>query len=119
MYGVEGEEEIQDEPGPGGKFLYWKEKRLTTAITITHLLAYLRGESINGYKDFLDQFNIKHDANILDLCKNYQSWLYKKFRKCNPKVDLRLDGVKATIERAYNLQYTFWTKQQSNYTLAW
>ena len=119
MYGVEGEEETQDEPDSGGKFLYRKEKRLTTAITITHLLAYLRGESIDSYKDFLDQFNIKHDANILDRCRNYQSWLYKKFRKCSPKLDLRLDGVKATIERAYDLQYTFWTKQQSNYTITW
>ena len=83
------------------------------------MLAYLRGESISSYRDFLDQFNIKQDPNVLDRCRNYQSWVYKKFRKSNPKVDLRLDGVKATIERAYNLQYTFWTKQQFEYALTW
>ena len=54
VYGVEEDEEKQDLPELSGKFLYRKEKRLTTAITATHLLAYLRDKSIDSYKDFLN-----------------------------------------------------------------
>ena len=119
VYGVEEDEEKQDLPELSGKFLYRKEKRLTTAITATHLLAYLRDKSIDSYKDFLNVYNFKHDPDVLDKCRNYQKWLYKKFKRCNVKLDLRLDGVKATIERAYDLQYTFWTKQKAEYSLTW
>ena len=119
VYGIGEEEEEQDVPETGRKFLYRKEKRLTTAITVTHLLAYLRGESIDSYENFLSSYNFRHDPDVLDKCRNYQRWLYKKFRRCNAKLDLRLDGVKATIERAYDLQYTFWTKQRPEYSLTW
>ena len=53
MYGV-GEEDELNTSETQGTFLYRNEKRLTTAITATHILGYLRGESIKSYKEFLD-----------------------------------------------------------------
>ena len=100
-------------------FLYRKEKRLTTAITVTHLLAYLRGESIRGYREFFDEFGVRYDPMVLDNCRNYQSWLFKKFKQSKFKIDLRLSGMKATIERVYDLQYAFWTKRRPGYILHW
>ena len=62
MYGVKEETKPTDREKT---FLYRKEKKLTTAIIISHLLAYLDGHMLPGYVEFLDRYNLRDDPNVI------------------------------------------------------